>query len=165
MALKIKGSPINVVPFIDVLLVLFVIMIVAARFDPITPQKVKSEIPKSDLAEQHKSKANKADQKMIEQMQKKIEQLEKKLQVAQTHKEDHKKDHDHNGESMTVMFGPLGLIKIGNTEISEQSLKDIIRIVQPGLIWDTHKGGEDTESRLEAYIHTQGYSRNDGDRQ
>jgi len=176
MALKVKGNPINIVPFIDVLLVLFVIMIVAARFDPIPPpaqvveekkegKETKHETEKKIVHEtktQHIPKPTPAvDSKTVEQMQKQIEELKKELKEAQQHKEDHKKDHDHdhNGESMTVTFGPLGLIKIGGAEISEQSLKDIIKITSPGVVWDTRKGGEDTEERMEKFIQANGYSR------
>lgn len=177
MALKIKGNPINIVPFIDVLLVLFVIMIVAARFDGadkveleklnalIESQKsqisflTKKEVTKTPSLVAVKKVVvatldNKADE--IKSLNEKISKLEvalkakPKIQKAET---------SGGGRAAIITFSDSG-VTVNDEKVSEDFVKTLLKVTGQNIDLG-YKGGEEAiaaTARMRKWAEGQGYS-------
>jgi biopolymer transport protein ExbD len=187
MALKIKPSPINIVPFVDVLLVLFVILVVAARFDglgkeeisklnmliqeqknkiallsekkPVTPALPTTKIVKKVISA---PTVVKIETKIIEDVSK-IDALNSRItdledQLKKAKNAVTRMDTKGGGTSANIVFGIDDKITVNGILVSEDFIYTLLKSTHPELNIGWKGRGHETAYRFEEFAKTLGYN-------
>jgi biopolymer transport protein ExbD len=187
MALKIKPSPINIVPFVDVLLVLFVILVVAARFDglgkeeisklnmliqeqknkiallsekkPVTPALPTTKIVEKVIAA---PTVVKTETKIIEDTSK-MDALNSRItdledQLKKAKNAVDRMENTGGGASANIVFGIDNKITINGLPVNEDFVYTLLKTTHPDINIGWKGRGHETAHRFEEFAKALGYN-------
>lgn len=184
MAPKIKSNPINIAPFVDVLLVLFVILIVAARFDGpgkdeiqklnATIEALEGQIvllknaPKPKIVEKiiAAPTASKVETKIvtntvtvedtqqINNLQEKVRELESALAASKKRSESFDRG---GGSGANIIFGTEGKITVNGVAVNEDFVYSMVRTISPDINVQWRGRGLEAADRFKEYVKQIGY--------
>jgi biopolymer transport protein ExbD len=187
MSLKIKHNPINIAPFVDVLLVLFVILVVAARFDgpgkdeisklnmlieeqknkiallsekkPVTPALPTTKIVEKVIAA---PTVVKTETKIIEDTSK-IDALNSRItdledQLKKAKNAVDRMENTGGGASANIVFGIDNKITINGLPVNEDFVYTLLKTTHPDINIGWKGRGHETAHRFEEFAKALGYN-------
>lgn len=187
MTTKAKSNLINIAPFVDVLLVLFVILVVAARFDgPGKDEiaKLNTKIKEQALAIASLSKlkptvtvvkefaSDKSAPKIVtvtkniivddsgerNDLKNRIADLEEALEKAKHATA--KLERPGGGSSANIVFGVEGKITVNGEPVSEDFVYSLLKTTHPDINIGWRGRGHETSDKFQEFAKTLGYGSN-----
>lgn len=152
MATKTKSNLINIAPFVDVLLVLFVILVVAARFDG--SGKDKKVIVMPTVLKQERKDLESASK--IDALQKQISELKDKLDREKKLVTKLNKDSDE--VSANIIFGGDDKITVNGVLVNEDFVYTLLKSTQLPIEIKWKGQGQENADRLWDFAKTLGYA-------
>ncbi|ADR35281.1 hypothetical protein Sulku_2628 (plasmid) [Sulfuricurvum kujiense DSM 16994] len=184
MAPKIRSNPINIAPFVDVLLVLFVILVVAARFDGpgkdeiqklnatiealkgqivllknTSKPKVVEKIIATPTASKVETKVvtktvEVEDTQRINDLQGRVRELEAALVESKKRSESFDRG---GGSGANIIFGTEGRITVNGVVVSEDFVYSLVRTISPDINIQWRGRGLEAADRFKEYVKQIGY--------
>lgn len=187
MSLHIKSNPINIVPFIDVLLVLLVILVVAARFDGDTTKEMARlnaiiEEKEKRIAGLTNTKAKvqpRVETRVVEKVigaqpiirtetkvvidDSKMQELTKRIKeleddLVQSKKAITQLDGPGTGRVANIVFGVDNSITVNGIDVDERFVYDLIKTVGVDINIGWRGRGHETADKFKKWASAQGYS-------